>query len=84
MEKVSLVTLIIGCAFILFGYFRFITDDKGHVDLNNYRFTGGIMRVIKGMFAGTQDMFSRHLSANGFSAVLIYLGIMLFFIGFNM
>ncbi|WP_249330672.1 hypothetical protein [Pseudoalteromonas sp. S3178] len=44
--------LITGCVFILFGYLRFITDETGNVNLNNYRFTGGLLLVVFGMIDG--------------------------------
>ncbi|MAJ39060.1 MetJ regulator of methionine regulon [Pseudoalteromonas sp. S979] len=66
---------------ILFGYFRFITDENGNVDLNNYRFTGGITLVITGMFDGTYDLITRLRSKNSVSALAVYLGLFLLYIG---
>ncbi|TMP18549.1 MetJ regulator of methionine regulon [Pseudoalteromonas sp. S2893] len=63
---------------ILFGYFRFITDENGNVDLNNYRFTSGIALVI---FDGTYDLITRLRSKNSVSALAIYLGLFLLYIG---
>ncbi|WP_259397992.1 MetJ regulator of methionine regulon [Pseudoalteromonas sp. SR41-1] len=56
MENFKTAILIAGSVFILFGYLRFITDENGNVNLNNYRFTGGILLVISGMFDGTRDL----------------------------
>ncbi|WP_231616714.1 MetJ regulator of methionine regulon [Pseudoalteromonas sp. NSLLW218] len=56
MEKFKIAVLIAGSLFILFGYLRFITDDNGNVNLNNYRFTGGLPLVISGMVDGTRDL----------------------------
>ncbi|WP_259397728.1 hypothetical protein [Pseudoalteromonas sp. SR43-7] len=46
MENFKTAILIAGSVFILFGYLRFITDENGNVNLNNYRFTGGLVLVI--------------------------------------
>ncbi|MDQ9090623.1 MetJ regulator of methionine regulon [Pseudoalteromonas haloplanktis] len=83
MEKLRLVVLIIGCICILFGYFRFITDEQGNVNLQNYRFTGGLGLVLIGIVAGTHDLFSRYLSKNALSALAIYTGLLLFYLGFS-
>ena len=84
METLRIVILITGSLAIIFGYLRFITDDKGNVDLNNYRFTGGLGEVIFGLFDGTRDVFSRRLTANAISAIVLYFGVLLFYIGFRM
>ncbi|TMP82815.1 MetJ regulator of methionine regulon [Pseudoalteromonas sp. S983] len=66
---------------ILFGYFRFITDENGNVDLNNYRFTGGITLVITGTFDGTYDLIKRLHSKNSVSTLAVYLELFLLYIG---
>lgn len=83
MHNLKLIILITGCVFILFGYLRFITDEKGNVNLNNYRFTGGLLLVVSGMIDGTQDLIKHLRSKNSLSAIAIYLGILLFYIGFS-
>ncbi|WP_165742606.1 MetJ regulator of methionine regulon [Pseudoalteromonas sp. Z9A6] len=83
MENFKTAILIAGSVFILFGYLRFITDDNGNVNLNNYRFTGGLVLVISGMVDGTRDLVNRLRSKNSLSAIAIYLGILLFYIGFS-
>ncbi|ATC88853.1 hypothetical protein [Pseudoalteromonas arctica] len=83
MENFKIAVLIAGSLFIIFGYLRFITDDSGNVNLNNYRFTGGILLVISGMVDGTRDLVKRLRSKNSLSAITIYLGILLFYIGFS-
>ncbi|NMP02193.1 MetJ regulator of methionine regulon [Pseudoalteromonas arctica] len=83
MENFKIAVLIAGSLFILFGYLRFITDDSGNVNLNNYRFTGGILLIISGMVDGTRDLVKRLRSKNSLSAITIYLGILLFYIGFS-
>ena len=83
MENFKIAVLIAGSLFILFGYLRFITDDNGNVNLNNYRFTGGILLVISGMVDGTRDLVKRLRSKNSLSAITVYLGILLFYIGFS-
>lgn len=84
METLRIIILITGSLAIIFGYLRFITDDKGNVDLNNYRFTGGLGEVIFGLLDGTRDVFSHRLTANAISAVVLYFGVLLFYIGFRM
>ena len=83
MENFKTAILIAGSVFILFGYLRFITDDNGNVNLNNYRFTGGLVLVISGMVDGTHDLVKRLRSKNSLSAIAVYLGILLFYIGFS-
>ncbi len=83
MENFKTAILIAGSVFILFGYLRFITDENGNVNLNNYRFTGGLVLVISGMVDGTRDLVKRLRSKNSLSAIAVYLGILLFYIGFS-
>jgi len=83
LENFKTAILIAGSVFILFGYLRFITDENGNVNLNNYRFTGGILLVISGMVDGTRDLVKRLRSKNSLSAIAVYLGILLFYIGFS-
>lgn len=83
MENFKTAILIAGSVFILFGYLRFITDENGNVNLNNYRFTGGLVLVISGMVDGTRDLVNRLRSKNSLSAIAVYLGILLFYIGFS-
>ncbi|MBH0046545.1 MetJ regulator of methionine regulon [Pseudoalteromonas sp. NZS11_1] len=83
MENFKIAVLIAGSLFILFGYLRFITDDNGNVNLNNYRFTGSILLVISGMVDGTRDLVKPLRSKNALSAIAVYLGILLFYIGFS-
>lgn len=79
MEDTKTIIFIAASIAILFGYLRFITDEKGNIDLNNYRFTGGLSLVFGGMVEGTRDLIARNFSANALSALAIYCGI----IGFN-
>ena len=83
MENFKTAILIAGSVFMLFGYLRFITDENGNVNLNNYRFTGGLVLVISGMVDGTRDLVKRLRSKNSLSAIAVYLGILLFYIGFS-
>lgn len=83
MENLRIVILLAGCVFILIGYLRFITDEKGKVNLNNYRFTGGLGLVISGLLQGTCELFSGDLSKNAFSALAIYFGGVLFYFSFS-
>ena len=83
MENFKIALLIAGSLFILFGYLRFITDENGNVNLNNCRFTGGILLVISGMVDGSHALIKRLRSKNALSAIAIYLGILLFYIGFS-
>ncbi len=84
MENFRVVLLIIASFSILFGYLRFITDSHGNVDLNSYRFTGGLGHVIVGFLDGTKDIFTRHLTPDAVSTFAIYIGMILFYIGFKM
>ncbi|MBH0069100.1 MetJ regulator of methionine regulon [Pseudoalteromonas sp. NZS100] len=83
MENFKTAILIVGSVCILFGYLSFITDKNGNVNLNNYRFTGGLLLVISGMVDGTRDLVKRLRSKNSLSAIAVYLGILLFYIGFS-
>lgn len=83
MDNVKIAVLIAGSVLFLFGYLRFITDEKGNVNLNNYRFTGGLGLVFVGMIDGTRDLFSSDLSKNGLSAASIYCAVLLFVLGFT-
>ncbi|MBH0021686.1 MetJ regulator of methionine regulon [Pseudoalteromonas sp. SWXJ133] len=83
MENFKIAVLIAGSLFILFVYLRFITDNNGNVNLNNYRFTGGLLFMISGMVDCTRDIAKHLRSKNALSAIAIYLGILLFYIGFN-
>ena len=83
MENIRIAVLVAGSIFILFGYLRFITDEKGNVNLNNYRLTGGLGLVFGGLVKGTRNLFSGDFSKNAVSALAIYLGILFFYIGFS-
>ena len=84
MENLRLILLIAASFSIFFGYLRFISDDNGNVDLNNYRFTGGLGLVIGGMVEGTRDIFTLDKTSNSLSALAVYGGILLFYIGFSL
>jgi len=83
MQKLQLILFISGCVSFLFGYLRLLSDCKGNVDLNNYRFTGGLGRVITRLYVGSCHLLSREHSYESVSAVAIYLGLILFLIGFK-
>ncbi|WP_101758055.1 MetJ regulator of methionine regulon [Oceanicoccus sp. KOV_DT_Chl] len=83
MENVRIIILITASILILFGYLRFITDEHGNINLNNYRFTGGLGLVIGGLLEGTRDLCSFDISKNGLSALAMYTGGLLFYIGFT-
>jgi hypothetical protein len=83
MATFQTVVLIIGSVLILFGYFRLITDEKGNVNLNNYRFTGGLFLVIGGMVEGARDLFALDLSAKGISTLSIVVGAAVLFLGLS-
>lgn len=84
MDSLRTVMFIIGSILILFGYLRFTTDEKGNVNLNNYRITGGIGLVIVGMVEGTSNLVSCKISKKSLSALSIYLGAILFYISFRL
>ncbi|MGS0535777.1 MetJ regulator of methionine regulon [Pseudoalteromonas sp. SaAl2] len=83
METFRLVILILACLSILFGYLRLLSDENGNVDLNNYRFTGGLGKVLYGVFEGTCDLCACELSKEAICAIAIYMGVILFVFGFN-
>ena len=83
MENLKIIVVIAASISILFGYFRLISDAKGNVNLNNYRFTGGLFLVISGMLQGARDLFSCDFSEKAVSTLSIYLGIFLFWVGFS-
>lgn len=83
METFQALILVVASGLILFGYFRLLSDENGHVDLNSYRFTGGLGRVISGVIEGTCDLFSREMTSNSYSALAIYTGALLFYIFFT-
>lgn len=65
---------------VLIGYLRCIVNEKGHIPLNNYRFTGALNLVIRGLIDGTKDLCSLHFSKNCISSLMIYIGSILFII----
>lgn len=81
MDTIRLIVLISGSVFILFGYFRLLSDESGDVDLNNYRLTGGLGKVLCGLVEGTRDVLTRESSSKSTSAIAIYCGVILFIIG---
>lgn len=83
METIAIVLVISASLCITFGYLRFITDKKGNINLNNYRLTSSIGLAVSGLLAGTQDLLSRNKSKDAVSALVIYFGLILFWIGFS-
>ena len=83
MENLRVIVLLFGSALILLGYFRLISDSKGNVELNSYRFTGGIFLVVGGMVEGTLDLFRWSMSKKCVSTLSIYLGALLFYLSFG-
>lgn len=81
MQTFKTVLLIVASLAILWGYLRFITDDHGNIDLDNYRFTGGLAQVMIGLLEGTKDILRCHWIADAISALIIYVGIVIFYIG---
>jgi len=84
MESLKIGLLISASIIILIGYLRIITDEKGNINLNNYRLTGGVLLVCKGIYTGTCDLIAGETSKNMQSECIIYLGVILFFIGFSL
>ncbi|TEW55235.1 MetJ regulator of methionine regulon [Psychromonas sp. RZ22] len=82
LGKLQTILLIIACILILFGYLRFITDKNGRIDLDNYRFTGGIGIVLIGLIEGSRDLLRQQLTNKALSSLVIYCGILLFYISF--
>lgn len=84
MKNLLIPLFILGCISLLTGYFRFIVDDKGNIPINRFRLTGCIGDVLVGMVLGTSDLCARQLSDKAKSALLVYGGIVLFFLGFRL
>lgn len=79
METLVSIAAIFACISILIGYLGFIVDENGNVPLNSYRFTGCLGMVLLGMVEGTGDLlFSRKITANALSALMIYAGLGIF------
>ncbi|WP_299485687.1 hypothetical protein [Acaryochloris sp. IP29b_bin.137] len=83
MKNLLIPMFILGCMSLLAGYFRFIVDDNGNIPLNRFRLTGCIGDVLVGMVLGTRDLCARQLSDKAKSALLVYGGIALLFLGFR-
>jgi hypothetical protein len=84
VETLRTISAIVGSLLILMGYFRLITDEKGNVNLNNYRFTGGLFLVIGGMLEGASDLLSRNFSKAAASTLAILLGAVLLVVAFSL
>lgn len=84
METLRTISAIAGSLLILMGYFRLITDEKGNVNLNNYRFTGGLFLVMGGMLEGARDLLSRNFSKAAVSTLAILLGAVLLVVAFSL
>lgn len=83
MPSLVTISFLIGSFSMLAGYLRFIVDDKGNIPLNRYRLSGCLGAVLVGMFLGTGDLLSRQMSGKAKSALMVYAGITLFFLGFS-
>lgn len=83
VKSLLIPLFILGCISLLAGYLRFIVDEKGNIPLNRFRLTGCIGEFLVGLFLGTIDLSSRQLSEKAKSALLVYAGITLFFLGFR-
>ncbi|MBW7832345.1 MAG: hypothetical protein H3C29_03950 [Simplicispira suum] len=71
MHWTTVAVLVIGCLLFLAGYLRLITDDKGHVHLNNYRLTGGLGKVLTGFGIGLRELLAREWTDESLSAALM-------------
>jgi len=80
MESLKIGLLISASILILIGYLRIITYENGNINLNNYRLTGGVLSVCKGIHTGTCDLIAGETSKNMQSPCLIYLGVIIFII----
>ena len=70
-----------GCLGILAGYARYITDENGNVNLNNYRFTGGLGMVLTGFATGVRDLLAHERTEESDSALLMLGGALLAALG---
>jgi len=84
MPSFQNILIIIGFILFLYSYLRFITDESGNVDLNNYRVTGGILIVMSGMLLGTIDIFKCNPSRNRFLALMMYVSFLMVFLGLKL
>lgn len=77
----ALLLLVTGCLGVLAGYCRYITDEHGRVNLNNYRFTGGRSMVLTGFETGVLDLLARERKGESDSALLMLSGALLAALG---
>ena len=68
---------------LLTGYLRFIVDDQGNVPLLQYRLTGCLGAVCRGMYGGSRDLLGRDRTPDAVSAALVYSGLGLFLLVFS-
>lgn len=74
MSWPALLLLVTGSLAVMAGYLRHITDARGHVNLNNYRFTGGLGMVLKGFASGVRDLLARERTDESDSALMVLVG----------
>ena len=84
MQHLITIIFFVGSVSILAGYLRLITDEWGNIPLNSYRFTGCLGAFLTGMVTGTYKLMSRQPTADSASAIMVYLGLGLLFIGFKL
>lgn len=78
------IIFLIGSVSLLAGYLRLITDEWGNIPLNSYRFTGCLGAFLWGVFNGTCDLIFRKITDEAISAIMVYLGIGMYFTAFNL
>lgn len=71
MPSFTLLMVGLGALLALVGYLLLLADDKGHVNLHSYRFTGGLGMVVSRCYDGVRDLWAREWSVESRSAVLI-------------
>ncbi len=82
MTILLFISLLLGSACILSGYFRFIINDNGRLKLSQYHFIDSLNFVAKGLANGTQNLLQFKLSKDAISSLMVYGGCIFYCTGF--
>ncbi len=82
MTILLFLSLLLGSTCILSGYFRFISNDNGHLKLAQYHFVDSLSFVANGLINGTQNLLRFKLSKDAISSLMVYGGCMFYCAGF--
>ena len=83
METLVTIMAIAASISILAGYLRLITDDNGNIPLLSYRLSGCLGAFLYGMVVGTKDLVTRKITDDALSAIMVYIGLGIFFLIFS-